>query len=178
MNALRLLRHGPLVFWILVLAAIVPLFATAIDKGTGIGHTQAPPRVDTWSQVEQWRTSLMQLPLLAAGGEVAVFGRSLQDVASRNAEETGSLGLSNLSTAWESAARAAEDLVQAEPAGQEAIQAAIRKLGLAGDRLVFAAGGEDWVEGDLPSELGLDPVHGKPSPLVEEDPAPSKKFYE
>jgi len=178
MNSLRLLRHGPLVFWILVLAAIVSLFATAIDKGAGIGHTQAPPRIDTWSQVEQWRTSLMQLPLLAAGGEVAVFGRSLQDVASKNAEEADSLGLSNLSAAWESAASAAEDLVQAESTGQEAIQAAIRKLGLAGDRLAFAAGGVAWVEGDLPSELVLDPVPGKISPQAEKEPVPTEKFYE
>jgi len=153
MDTLRLLRHGPLVFWLAAVLMFFSVFAVALRSDRDA--TPALAASTAWTDVESWRASLVQLPLLAAGGEVVDFARSLQSVAVANAESARAAGSVDLAAAWVEAAQAADRLARAEPDGQPAVQAAIREIGLVGDRLLLVASGGEWVEAPLPSELDL-----------------------
>lgn len=153
MDTLRLLRHGPLVFWFAAVLMFSSVFAVALRSDPD--PTPALATSTTWADVESWRASLAQLPLLAAGGEVVDFARSLQSAAAANAESARTAGSLDLAAAWVYAAQASDRLARAEPDGQAAVQAAIREIGLAGDRLLLIASGGEWIEAPLPSELDL-----------------------
>lgn len=153
MDTLRLLRHGPLVFWLAAVLTFSSVFAVALRSDQEPNPAIAASTV--WTDVESWRASLTQLPLLAAGGEVVDFARSLQSVAAANAESARAAGSVDLAAAWVYAAQASDRLARAEPDGQPAVQAAIREIGLAGDRLLLVASGGKWIEAPLPSELDL-----------------------
>ena len=153
MGTLRLLRHGPLVFWLVALLALSSAFAVALRSDQE--PIPALAASTAWADVESWRASLTQLPLLAAGGEVVDFARSLQSVAVANAESARAAGFVDLAAAWMYAAQASDRLARAAPRGQSSLQAAIRELGLAGDRLLLVASGGKWIEASLPSELDL-----------------------
>lgn len=153
MNTFRLLRHGPLVFWLAAVLTFSSVFAVALRSDRD--PTSALATSATWTDVESWRASLAQLPLLAAGGEVADFARSLQSVAAANTESARTAGSVDLAAAWAYAAQASDRLARAEPDGQAAVQAAIREVGLAGDRLLLVASGGKWIEAPLPGELDL-----------------------
>lgn len=154
MNLLRILRHGPLLFWV---SSVLVLFATlglAWSNGTETASAEYTSD-QAWLDVETWRSSLVQLPLVASGGEVSGFGKALYETATDNAQEARSAGADDYAAAWDAAARAAEQLAKAEDGGQGEIQAAIRALGISGDRLAALASGSGWIESDLPKELQL-----------------------
>lgn len=160
MHVLKIFRHGPLLFW----SAVSVLFSSVLLLGLDVTDVpnQDPVRsaTATWSEVESWRSSLAQLPLLAASGEVSEFARSLASSARDNAATATRSGDDVLASAWVAAAAAAERLAESESEGQGAIQAATRGVGLAGDRLLAAAQGLEWVEAVLPTEIDLAPASG------------------
>lgn len=153
MNVLRILRHGPLVFWLVVVLSFVSIFSISLRSGQAPAPAAAAPT--SWDDVQSWRASLAQLPLLAAGGKVATFARSLQAIAAANAASAEDSGSVDLAAAWVYAAQSSGRLARAEPAGQPAIQAAVRDMGLAGDRLLLTVSGGKWVEASLPKKLDL-----------------------
>lgn len=154
MNSLRIFRHGPLLFWISVVLAL----SMVVGLSWSNDSKTASPRYDAdqaWLDVESWRSSLLQLPLVAAGGEVSGFGMLLSETATSHAQEARAAGANDFAAAWDSAADAARQLVKAEDGGQGEIQAAMRALGVSGDRLSALASGSGWIEADLPKELQL-----------------------
>lgn len=157
MGILRVLRHGPLVFWLAAVAALGSVTVAGLSRGDSLALVSADSAVDQWSDVDSWRASLSQLPLLASSGEVSGFARSLASAADKNAKIASSAGDAPLAAAWENAATAARRLAAAEPNGQESIQAAVRGVALAGDRLAAAVSGSGWVPAELPGSLDLLP---------------------
>lgn len=170
MNFLRLFRHGPMVFWLATAIVTASLSIAALQVGT---NTPPPPTLSdgtAWDQVAGWRSSLAQLPLAAAGGEVSSLGTELATSAERYAEEASEAGRAELAAAWSAAYEAADELAStaAEDAGQ--LQASIRRVGLAGDRLLATVSGVAWVPADLPPSI---PISGDDESLIDGLPGPT-----
>jgi hypothetical protein len=158
MSLLRILRHGPLVFWTVVALTLFSVSAVGLSRGEPF---QKSPRAaaDTWSEVDSWRASLSKLPLLASSGEVSSFAKLLKERAETNAKAAELSGDRQLAEAWSNAAASAQNLAVSESYGQERIQAAIREVSIAGDRLAAAVSGLTWIPAELPETLDLGPVN-------------------
>lgn len=157
MNLLRIFRHGPLLFWCAATLALGSVLSLGLSRGEPFTASETLAADSVWSDVESWRASLAQLPLLASSGEVSGFAKTLASVAMENAKEATSAGETDLAEAWSSAAEAANRLADSEGLDQDHIQAAVRAVSLAGDRLAAVASGSSWIPANLPESLD---IHG------------------
>lgn len=159
MSLLRILRHGPLMFWTVVALTLVSVSAVGLSRGEPFQKSPRADAADAWSEVDSWRASLSQLPLLASSGEVSSFAKLLKERAETNAKAAELSGDRQLAEAWSNAATSAQNLVVSESYGQERIQAAIREVSIAGDHLAAAVSGLTWIPAELPETLDLGPVN-------------------
>jgi hypothetical protein len=178
MGILRVLRHGPLIFWVAVVLALGSVSIAGLTNGDSLARASTDSEFDQWSAVESWRASLSQLPLLASSGEVSGFANSLASAADRNAKLSTSSGNLPMASAWKNAASSARRLTEAEQNGQESIQAAVREVGLAGDRLASVASGSSWVPADLPKSLNLLPGESEEEPSSEDVEVPVDRLVQ
>jgi hypothetical protein len=154
MNLLRVFRHGPLVFWS---AALLLLGSVSIYSLTNKMPSETSTQYENsaWTEVETWRLSLSQLPLLVNGGDIDGFASKLEEKALYNADKSTDSGMTSLALAWKDAALSASSLKKADESDSGSLQAAIRRVGLSGDRLLAVVSGSDWIPATAPSRLDI-----------------------
>lgn len=142
MQLLRILRHGPLVFWIVVSAALVGTLYAASSSVVGDRPAVSSPAADQRA-VEAWRAQLIALPNAAALDMVADLAAGLAQTAVTNATAVRTSN-PTLAAAWDHAAATARQLGRVDTADDTAVFDAIRAVGLAGDALAAALDGIAW----------------------------------
>jgi len=145
MSALRYFRHGPLLFWCATTFAIATTTYVATQTAAGPPPVVATTAASTWSDVESWRASLIQVPIAATTGDVAQLGDELAAVAESNADAAADSGLVDLESAWRNAATSARLLAATDPTDATALAVSVRALGVSGDALAAVAAGSPWV---------------------------------
>jgi hypothetical protein len=160
MAILRHLRHGPLLFWAAAVIALATVSAAAASytPARTAPVSAAPTAID----VERWRNTATQLPLAASQGTTKAVATALAEAATGHAQAAEASRDADLAAAWQYAATAATELVDTDPTNRDALFAAVRAVGLAGDALVAALNGTPWLMYDTvtPQPVGID---GRPS---------------
>jgi hypothetical protein len=165
MSALRVLRHGPLLFWLAAVAGLsfVVLYAVQVGDSPQTPSVAAARSDASAGAVDSFRAELSALPKVVAYGDVGVFATALAERAEQESARSTSSNLNELASGWDSVAAAARSLASVDVDDADALGAAVGSLTTASDRLVVIVGGG--------TPLGLDPHTGTSGPV---DPQPGR----